>query len=116
MPKTNSHGIPKRDVLCGPMNIPKNGSTRLGRKTRRPALIRLNPKNGGSENDMIIFSFKPDVIMIKEIGDPMTVGRHLQLTAKTFRPGLLWPRAGKIPIMTSTFTPAIHFFCRAIPP
>ena len=31
---------------------------------------------------MIVFSFWPDVIMIKEIGDPLAVARHLQLDRK----------------------------------
>ena len=31
---------------------------------------------------MIVFSFWPDVIMIKEIGDPMTVGKYLNLERK----------------------------------
>jgi glutamate synthase domain-containing protein 1 len=31
---------------------------------------------------MIVFSFWPDVIMIKEIGDPMTVARFLKLDRK----------------------------------
>ena len=32
--------------------------------------------------DMIVFSFWPDVIMIKEIGDPMLVAQHLNLDRK----------------------------------
>jgi glutamate synthase domain-containing protein 1 len=34
---------------------------------------------GEQEEDMIVFSFFPDVIMIKEIGDPLTVADHLHL-------------------------------------
>ena len=34
---------------------------------------------GEEKKDMIVFSFWPDVIMIKEIGDPLTVGRYLKL-------------------------------------
>jgi glutamate synthase domain-containing protein 1 len=42
--------------------------------------IRLKLRRmGEKDNDMIVFSFWPDVIMLKEIGDPMTVGRYLQL-------------------------------------
>jgi glutamate synthase domain-containing protein 1 len=37
---------------------------------------------GEQKNDMIVFSFWPDVIMIKEIGDPMLVARHLNLDRK----------------------------------
>ncbi len=42
-------------------------------------------KMGEEEDDMIVFSFWPDVIMIKEIGDPMAVARHLQLDRKDLR-------------------------------
>jgi glutamate synthase domain-containing protein 1 len=34
---------------------------------------------GQEKQDMIVFSFWPDVIMLKEIGDPLTVGRYLHL-------------------------------------
>jgi glutamate synthase domain-containing protein 1 len=34
---------------------------------------------GEEKNDMIVFSFWSDVIMIKEIGDPITVAEYLQL-------------------------------------
>ena len=34
---------------------------------------------GEEKEDMIIYSFWPDVIMVKEIGDPMEVARHLNL-------------------------------------
>ncbi|MBT8341657.1 MAG: glutamate synthase, partial [Desulfatitalea sp.] len=37
---------------------------------------------GEQEKDMIVFSFWPDVIMIKEIGDPMQVARHLGFDRK----------------------------------
>jgi len=43
-------------------------------------LVRLQLRQMGEEkNDMIVFSFWPDVIMIKEIGDPITVAEYLQL-------------------------------------
>ncbi len=37
---------------------------------------------GEEKEDMIVFSFWPDVIMIKEIGDPLAVAEHLQLDRK----------------------------------
>ena len=37
---------------------------------------------GEEAEDMIVYSFWPDVIMIKEIGDPMTVAEYLQLDRK----------------------------------
>ena len=85
VPKTNSHGIPKRDVyLVRAYEYPEEWEALdWDEKTRRLMLIRLElRKMGEVKNDMIIFSFWPDVIMIKEIGDPLTVGRHLQLDRK----------------------------------
>jgi glutamate synthase domain-containing protein 1 len=37
---------------------------------------------GEESGDMIVFSFWPDVIMIKEIGDPLAVAEYLQLDRK----------------------------------
>ncbi|RLC74680.1 MAG: glutamate synthase, partial [Chloroflexi bacterium] len=43
-------------------------------------LVRLQLREMGDEkNDMIVFSFWPDVIMVKEIGDPITVAGYLRL-------------------------------------
>jgi glutamate synthase domain-containing protein 1 len=45
--------------------------------------IRLELREmGQQEEDMIVFSFWPDVIMIKEIGDPLTVARYLGFDRK----------------------------------
>jgi glutamate synthase domain-containing protein 1 len=40
---------------------------------------------GEAKADMIVFSFWPDVIMIKEIGDPLAVAEHLKLDRKELR-------------------------------
>jgi len=50
---------------------------------RRLMMCRLHLREMG-ENDgsMLIFSFWPDVIMIKEVGDPMTVAEYLGLNRK----------------------------------
>lgn len=46
----------------------------------RLLMIRLQLRQmGEEEGDMIVFSFWPDVVMIKEIGDPMSVAEYLQL-------------------------------------
>jgi glutamate synthase domain-containing protein 1 len=37
---------------------------------------------GEEKDDMIVYSFWPDVIMLKEIGDPMAVATHLGLDRK----------------------------------
>ena len=47
---------------------------------RRLMLTRLQIRGmGKEENDMIVFSFWPDTIMIKEIGDPLDIGHYLGL-------------------------------------
>jgi glutamate synthase domain-containing protein 1 len=39
-------------------------------------------KMGEADESMLIFSFWPDVIMVKEVGDPMTVAEYLGLNRK----------------------------------
>jgi len=81
-PKTNSSGIPRRDVyLIRAYEYPEDWENlSWHEKGIRLMTIRLKLRQMGEEkNDMIVFSFWPDVIMIKEIGDPLTVGRHLKL-------------------------------------
>ncbi len=48
--------------------------------------IRLTLRKMGEEKqDMIVFSFWPDVIMIKEIGDPIKVAQYLKLDREDLR-------------------------------
>lgn len=82
--KTPPAGVPKRDVyLIRAYEYPEeweewSWEKKQGELTR----IRLELREMGEEkSDMIVFSFWPDVIMIKEIGDPLTVGRYLKLDA-----------------------------------
>lgn len=50
---------------------------------RRLMLCRLQLKEmGEKDGSMIVFSFWPDVIMIKEVGDPMTIAEYLGLNRK----------------------------------
>lgn len=52
----------------------------------RLMMTRLQLRQMGEENqDMIIYSFWPDVIMIKEIGDPLQVAEYLQLDNEELR-------------------------------
>ncbi len=52
----------------------------------RLMLARLQLRQMGEESeDMIIYSFWPDVIMIKEIGDPLKVAEYLQLDSEELR-------------------------------
>ena len=82
VPKKAPPGVPKRDMYLirayeypdGWEDIPE--SQRLDRLVD----IRLDLQAMGREKkDMIVFSFWPDTIMIKEIGDPLTVGKYLKL-------------------------------------
>ncbi len=85
VPKTPPPGIPKRDIyLIRAYEYPEEWDD-LSQEVRlqRLLMIRLQLRAMGAEqNDMIVFSFWPDVIMIKEIGDPLAVAKHLQLDRK----------------------------------
>jgi hypothetical protein len=85
LPKTPPSGVPKRDVyLIRAYEYPEEWEG-LGQEELQDRLmsIRLKLREMGQEKeDMIVFSFWPDVIMIKEIGDPMIVGRYLTLDRK----------------------------------
>lgn len=82
LPDTPPAGVPKRDVyLLRAYDYPKawEGLSQA-EKERKLMETRLTLRAmGEAEQDMIVFSFWPDVIMIKEIGDPLTVGKYLDL-------------------------------------
>jgi predicted glutamine amidotransferase len=82
VPQEPPAGIPKRDIyLIRAYEYPEEweGWTEaqryLGLVETRLKLRAL----GAEKQDMTVFSFWPDVIMIKEIGDPMTVARFLDM-------------------------------------
>ncbi|NOY68401.1 MAG: glutamate synthase [Deltaproteobacteria bacterium] len=84
-PKTTPPGIPKRDIyLIRAYEYPEeweeiSDTERFSRLTH----IRLSLQAMGNEKkDMIVFSFWPDTVMIKEIGDPLAVGKFLKLGDK----------------------------------
>ena len=85
VPKKPPAGIPKRDIyLIRAYEYPE-GWENLGEKTLYDRLvdIRLKLRKMGEEKeDMMVFSFWPDVIMIKEIGDPKEVAYYLKLDRK----------------------------------
>jgi hypothetical protein len=84
-PKTPPKGVPKRaNYLIRAYEYPEEWED-LPEEEKRDRLThtRLTLRQmGEAEEDMTVFSFWPDVIMIKEIGDPMTVGRYLGLDRK----------------------------------
>jgi len=85
VPKVPLPGTPRRDLyLIRAYEYPEGWEAlsflELGQRLLN---IRLQLRAmGEKEGDMIVFSFWPDVIMIKEIGDPMQVARHLNLDRK----------------------------------
>jgi hypothetical protein len=85
VPKVPPPGTPRRDVyLIRAYEYPEEWDG-LPRETLYDRLvhIRLQLRSMGNEKqDMIVFSFWPDVIMIKEIGDPMQVARYLDFDRK----------------------------------
>ncbi len=85
VPKKPPPGVPKRDIyLIRAYEYPEEWE-KLSTEEKYGRLLttRLQLRQMGEETqDMIVFSFWPDVIMIKEIGDPLNVARHLGLERK----------------------------------
>jgi glutamate synthase domain-containing protein 1 len=78
-------GTPRRDVyLIRAYEYPTEWEDYSWETLQEKLLsIRLELREMGEEKgDMIVYSFWPDVIMIKEIGDPMQVARYLGLDRK----------------------------------
>ncbi|MGD8241469.1 MAG: glutamate synthase [Desulfobacterales bacterium] len=85
VPKTPPPGVPRRDIyLVRAYEYPEDWDG-LPQSELYSRLLetRLTLRAMGNETgEMIVFSFWPDVIMIKEIGDPLKVARHLMLDRK----------------------------------
>ncbi|MGD9971925.1 MAG: glutamate synthase [Desulfatirhabdiaceae bacterium] len=88
VPKIPPPGVPKRDIyLIRAYEYPEEWDN-LTEEQRYARLvdIRLELRRmGEAEEDMIVFSFWPDVIMIKEIGDPLQIASHLKLDRKDLK-------------------------------
>ncbi|MHC1742606.1 MAG: glutamate synthase [Syntrophobacteraceae bacterium] len=88
VPKNPPPGVPKRDTyLIRAYELPETWENLSEDEINlRLMLTRLQLRQMGEEKeDMIVYSFWPDAIMIKEIGDPMTVGEYLQLDRKELK-------------------------------
>ncbi|MGE0082935.1 MAG: glutamate synthase [Desulfococcaceae bacterium] len=88
VPKAPPPGVPKRDVyLIRAYEYPEDwDSLTEAEKLGKLVNIRLQLREMGQEKeDMIVFSFWPDVIMLKEIGDPLRVANHLKLDRKELK-------------------------------
>lgn len=86
-PKTPPKGTPKRDVyLARAYEYPEEWETMpKAEKELNLLKIRLQLRQMGLEQgDMIVYSFWPDVISMKEIGDPIEVAEYLNLDRKEF--------------------------------
>ncbi len=86
--KTNGSrpaGVPRRDVyLVRAYDYPADWEADADQERRQRLMpIRLQLREmGEAHNDMVVFSFWPDTIMIKEVGDPVAVADYLQLDRK----------------------------------
>ena len=81
-PKTPPPGVPKRDVyLVRAYEYPEGWENLSSRELySRLLILRLElQKMGEEKKDMIVFSFWPDTIMIKEIGEPLELAEHLNI-------------------------------------
>ena len=88
VPKATPSGVPRRDVyLIRAYEYPEEWEGLPAAELERRLLrTRLQLRRMGEEKqDIIVFSFWPDVIMLKEIGDPLTVARYLNLDRKELR-------------------------------
>jgi glutamate synthase domain-containing protein 1 len=88
VPKNPPPGVPKRDTyLIRAYEYPETWENLSEQEVQlRLMRIRLQLREMGEEKeDMIVYSFWPDAILIKEIGDPMTVGEYLQLDRKELK-------------------------------
>ncbi len=85
IPKKSVEGIPRRSLyLIRAYELPEGWDTLDQEEiSKRLMLTRLKIREMGEEKkDMVVFSFWPDTIMIKEIGDPMLLAEYLGLDRK----------------------------------
>ncbi|MBW2569081.1 MAG: glutamate synthase [Deltaproteobacteria bacterium] len=81
-PKTPPPGVPRRDVyLVRAYEYPEEWKNLSNSELcSRLLILRLELQRMGEEKrDMIVFSFWPDTIMIKEIGEPLELAEHLNI-------------------------------------
>ncbi|MCD4742072.1 MAG: glutamate synthase [Desulfobacteraceae bacterium] len=92
IPKKRLSNIPKRDVyLIRAYELPEEWEE-LDQDTieTRYMEIRLKIREMGKEKqDMIVFSFWPDTIMIKELGDPREVAEYLKFDREELKSGII---------------------------
>jgi hypothetical protein len=85
LPAVPPHGTPKRDIYLvraydPPLEFDELSEDEKGQQFME---LRLDLKRLGESNqDMIVFAFWPNTIVIKEIGDPMALADYLGLGRK----------------------------------
>jgi len=82
VPKIPPAGVPRRDIyLVRAYEYPETWEGLSDRELQQRLLMtRIQLRSMGEETgDMIVYSFWPDVIMIKELGDPLSVAEYLRL-------------------------------------
>jgi hypothetical protein len=118
VPKAPLPGTPRRDLyLIRAYEYPEEwedlGQTQI---EDRLVQIRLELREmGQQEEDMIVFSFWPDVIMIKEIGDPMTVARYLGFDRKELNARIIMAQGRQNTNYAINLYACHPFFCRGSP-
>ncbi|RJP82878.1 MAG: glutamate synthase [Desulfobacteraceae bacterium] len=88
IPKNRPAGIPQRDIYLVRAYDYPNEWEKFNRNQLYDQLMNIRlqlKKMGEAEKDMIVFSFWPDTIMIKEIGDPLDVAEYLELDRKDLK-------------------------------
>ncbi|MDI6797088.1 MAG: glutamate synthase [Desulfatibacillaceae bacterium] len=88
VPATPPPGVPKRDkYIIRAYEYPDDWEhLPQAEKGRRLMDVRLTLRNmGEAAQDMIVYSFWPDVIMIKEIGEPRHIAEYLDLDREDLR-------------------------------
>jgi hypothetical protein len=112
-------GVPHRDEYVVRSYEPPRGWNKLTPAERelRVLLTRLELRAmGEAGGDMIVFSFWPDTIMIKEDRRPHEMARYLELDRPELNANESWPRDGRTPTTPSISTPATPFSSRASAP
>ena len=88
LPKKRLEGTPRRGMyLIRAYEYPESWET-LDKDEIATHLMNMRLKirdMGEEKKDMIVYSFWPDTIMIKELGDPMEIARYLGLDRKDLR-------------------------------
>lgn len=78
-------GTPRRGVYLAQVYEPAPGWMDMPAAARAATLVETRVairEAGEATRDMMAFSFWPGVVMLKEVGDPLTIGRWLDLGRK----------------------------------